>query len=183
MVNIMKRFAPAIVALSFALTSTIHAQTKQDEEAVHNLPRDFFASFNKHDGHELAQIMTDDVDFVTVGAMLIHGKSDFEKYHTRLLDGRFHGIIVDLQQVEVRFLTPDVAVVHCGWAAAGDKNPDGTSRQPRCGLMTMVVEKRADRWLIAAAQNDNSIPGLPPECEGMTSPMPMPNQVGPRPSS
>ena len=45
--------------------------------------------------------------------------------------------------------------------------------------MTMVVEKQADRWVIVAAQNTNSIPGAAPESEGITSPMPMPNQLAP----
>ena len=53
----------------------------------------------------------------------------------------------------------------------------------RYGLMTMVAEKRAGTWLIVAAQNDNSFPGLPPEFEGITSPMPIPDQVGSRPAN
>jgi hypothetical protein len=30
-----------------------------------------------------------------VGATWLHGKSDFEKYHTRLLNGRFHGMTLE----------------------------------------------------------------------------------------
>jgi hypothetical protein len=65
----------------------------------------------------------------------------------------------------------------------GDKNPDGSARQPRYGMMTMVAEKRAGTWLVAASQNDNSIPGLPPEFEGIRRPMPIPDQVGIQPSN
>jgi hypothetical protein len=32
---------------------------------------------------------------VVVGATLLHGKSDFEKYHTRLLSGRFHDMTLE----------------------------------------------------------------------------------------
>jgi uncharacterized protein (TIGR02246 family) len=63
----------------------VNAQTKQDEEAVRGLPKAFCDAFNKHDGHELAKIMAEDVDFVTVGLTWLHGRADFEKYHTRLL--------------------------------------------------------------------------------------------------
>jgi hypothetical protein len=48
--------------------------------------------------------------------------------------------------------------------------------------MTMIAEKRSGGWLVVASQHDNSFPGLPPEFEGITSPMPMPDQVGPLPS-
>ena len=179
----MIRFATAVIVLSLAALSAAKAQTKADEEAVHNLPQAFIAAFNKHDGHQLAQIMADDVDFVTVGAMWLHGRPDFEKYHTRLLSGRFHDIKFEVLQVAVRFLRPDIAIVHWSWTGAGDKNPDGTARTRRLGMMTMVAEKRAGSWLVVASQNDDSYPGVAPEFEGITSPMPMPDQVGPQPSN
>jgi hypothetical protein len=81
-------------------------------------------------------------------------------------------------QTEVRFLRPDVAVVHWSWNIAGDKNPDGTLRQPRYGLMTMVAEKRLGVWLVVVSQNDNSFPGQTEENEGIKTPMPIPDQVG-----
>ena len=177
----MTRLATAIIALLLATVSA-QAQTKLDQETVHNLPKAFCAAFSKHDGHQLAQLMSDDIDFVTVGAMWLHGKSDFEKYHTRLLSGRFHAMRLELLQVAVRFLHPDVAIIHWSWTGTGDRNPDGTARQRRYGMMTMVAEKRTGGWLVVAAQNDDSFPGLPPEFAGMTTPMPIPDQVGPQPS-
>jgi hypothetical protein len=83
----------------------------------------------------------------------------------------------------VRFLRPDIAVVHWSWTVAGDKNPDRTARQRRYGMMTMVAEKRNGTWLVVASQNDNSSPGLPPEFEGIKTPMPIPDQVGIQPSN
>jgi len=178
----MARIATAVIILLLATVSA-HAQNRLDEEMVHNLPQAFCAAFSKHDGHQLAQLMADDIDFVTVGATWLHGKSDFEKYHTRLLSGRFHDMRLEPLQVAVRFLRPDVAIVHWSWSGTGDKNPDGTVRQRRYGMMTMVATKRTGSWLVVTAQNDNSFPGLPPEFEGITSPMPIPDQVGLQPSN
>jgi uncharacterized protein (TIGR02246 family) len=178
----MTKFATAIILLLLSGIPAVVAQTKLDEEAVHNLPQAFIAAFNKHDGHQLAQMMSDDIDFVTVGAWWLQGKSDFEKYHTRLLNGRFHGVKMDVLQVAVRFLRPEMAIVHWSWTLTGDKNPDGTARKRRYGMMTMVAEKQSGRWLVVASQNDDSFPGRAPEAEGITSPIPMPDQVGPQPS-
>jgi len=178
----MAKFATATILLLLSAIPAADAQTKLDEEAVRNLPQVFVAAFNKHDGHQLAQTMSEDIDFVTVGAWWLHGKSDFKKYHTRLLNGRFRGNKIDLLQVAVRFLRPDIAIVHWSWTGAGDKNPDGTARKRRYGMMTMVAEKQSGRWLVVASQNDDSFPGRAPESEGITSPMPMPDQVGPQPS-
>jgi uncharacterized protein (TIGR02246 family) len=170
----MKRFATATIILSLTAISAARAQTKADEEAVHNLPQAFVAAFNKHDGHQLTQIMADDIDFVTVGAMWLHGKSDFEKYHTRLLDGRFHGIKTDVLQVAVRFLRPDIAIVHWSWTAVGDKNADGIPRNRRYGMMTMVAEKRSGIWLVVASQNGNAVPWDPAEGQMPNLAMPIP---------
>jgi uncharacterized protein (TIGR02246 family) len=166
-----------------AATLPIGAQTKQDEVAVHKLPHAFSDAWNRHDGHELANLMADDVDFVTVGATWIHGRSDFEKYHTRLLSGRFSGSTITPLQVAARFLRPDLAVLHWSWKIEGDRNPDGTARRPRYGMMTMVVERRIGKWLVVVSQNDNSFPGSPPEFKGIKSPMPIPDQVEAQPSN
>jgi uncharacterized protein (TIGR02246 family) len=180
----MKNLICGIALLLVFVTSPIlNAQTKADEEAVRKIPQSFCAAWARHDGHELSKIMADDVDFVTVGATWLHGRPDFEKYHTRLLSGRFKESTITPLQTEVRFLRPDVAVIHWSWKIAGDENPDGTAREPRYGMMTMVAEKRTKTWLVVVSQNDNSFPGVPPEFEGIKTPMPIPDQVGIQPSN
>ncbi len=179
----MKWAVIAAIMAMLAAASAVRARSTSDEEAVGRLPQAFAAAFNNHDGHQLAQIMADDVDFVTVGATWLHGRSDFEKYHTRLLNGRFHSITVEVLRVAVRFLRTDVAIVHWSWTATGDRNPDGSARERRYGLMTMIAQKRSGNWLVAASQNDDSFPGLPPEFEGITSPIALPDQVGAQPSN
>jgi len=179
----MKSLVLIFIAIFVAAPLPLGAQTKSDEEAVRKLPQAFRDAWNNHDGHELAKIMADDVDFVTVGATWIHGRPDFEKYHTRLLSGRFKQSTITPLQTAVRFLRPEIAIAHWSWTISGDKNPDGTMRRPRYGMMTVVAEKRNGTWFVVASQNDNSFPGMGPEFEGIHSPMPMPDQVGTQPSN
>ena len=123
---------------------------------MRKLPQAFCDAWAKHDGHELAKIMAEDVDFVTVGALWLHGRTNFEKYHTRLLSGRFKNATASALQTSVRFLRPDLAVVHWSWTIQGDRNVDGTPRPRRFGMMTMVAEKRSGSWQVVVAQNDNA---------------------------
>ena len=58
----------------------------------------------------------------------LHGRADSEKYHSRLLRGRFKEAVLTLLQQEVRFLQPDTAVVHWSWKIDGDKDYDGMPR-------------------------------------------------------
>ena len=99
--------------------------------------------------------MAGDVDFVTVGATWIHGRADFEKCHTQLLNGRFKESANTPLKTSVRFMRPDLAVVHRSWLIQGDKNADGSARTKRFGLMTMLAEKRKESRLVVGAQNTN----------------------------
>jgi uncharacterized protein (TIGR02246 family) len=169
----MKKVLGGFLLLLLAATS--NAQSNADEEAVRRLPQDFCDAWAKHDGHELAKIMADDVDFVTVATTYLHGRGDFEKFHVRLLSGRFKDASITRLETTVRFLRPEMAVVHWSWKIEGDKTLDGTPRrEPRYGMMTMVAEKRKGTWLVVVAQNTNANLGIPPELQDIKTPIAIP---------
>lgn len=158
-----------------ALTSvSLDAQTMVDEEAVRRLPQSFCDAWAKHDGHELAKMMADDVDFVTVATVYLRGRADFEKFHTRLLSGRFKDSTITPLETTARFLRPDLAVVHWSWEIEGDKDFDGAPRSPRFGMMTMVAQKRSGGWQVVVAQNTNALLGTPPELQEINTPIKIP---------
>src|SRR5215471_1876367 len=97
-------------SLCFLLVPTPHAvaQSKADEEAVDKLPQEFCDAWAKHDGHALAKIMAEDVDFVTVATTYLHGRADFETFHVRLLSGRFKDSTISALKAASRFLRPDM---------------------------------------------------------------------------
>jgi len=167
----MNRVVAILLVLSSATIS--RGQTKSDEDAVRALPRAFCEAWAKHDGHQLATIMAKDVDFVTVGGAWFHGRADFEKYHTKLLAGRFRDSTNTPLETVARFLSPDEAVVHWSWTIEGDKNPDGSPREKRFGIMTMLAKKQHDRWLVVVAQNTNAGPGAP-EADDIKLPIRLP---------
>jgi uncharacterized protein (TIGR02246 family) len=170
----MRHLSIALLSVFVLVILPANAQTKSDEEALRKLPQAFSDAWAKHDGHELAKMMAEDVDFVTVATTYLHGQSDFEKFHVRLLSGRFKESTITPLQATVRFLRPDMAVVHWSWKIEGDKNPDGTPRQPRYGMMTLVAEKRSGAWLVVVGQNTNAILGIPPELQDIKTPIAIP---------
>ena len=169
----MKTVLGLLLLIAYAFVNLTEAQTRQDEKAVRELPQTFSNAWAKHDGHELAKIMADDVDFVTVGATWFSGRADFEKYHTRLLSGRFKESTNTPLEIAVRFIRPDLALIHWSWRIQGDKNTDGSPRPPRFGLMTMLAEKRKGTWLVVVAQNTNGGSG-PPELQDIKPPIAVP---------
>jgi uncharacterized protein (TIGR02246 family) len=170
----MRRLLIALLSLFVVVIPPAKAQTRADEEALRKLPQAFSDAWAKHDGQELAKMMAGDVDFVTVATTYLHGRSDFEKFHVRLLSGRFKDSTITPLETTTRFLRPDMAVVHWSWKIAGDKNADGTLRQPRYGMMTLVAEKQGGHWLVVVGQNTNAILGIPPELQGIKTPIAIP---------
>ena len=161
----MKQLLRNLLVVLVVAECTVHAQSKADEAAVHNVPQAFAAAWATHDGQQLAKIMSEDVDFVNVAGDWLHGKKDFALFHSRLLSGRFKTSTLTPLQISVRLLRPDLAVLHWNWGIEGDLNQDLTPRKPRFGLFTMVVEKHNGEWLIAVAQNTNWIPPPNPDPE------------------
>ena len=162
----MRRRLRPLLAL-FLLAPCLHAQTKADQAAVNHVPQAFCDAWARHDGHQLALIMSDDIDFVNVGGDWLHGRADFELYHSRLLSGRFKDSALKPRDTVVRFLHPNLALLHWSWEVQGDRNEDNSTRKPRMGIFTMVVEKRSGAWLVVAAQNTNWLPGPNPELDGI----------------
>ena len=172
-------FRPRLITILGCLLIALpaQAQTQADSAQVERLPQRFAAAWAEHDGHALAQLMAEDVDFINVGASWLQGRRDFETYHSRLLGGRFKDSTITPLETRLRWVRPDLAILRWSWRIEGDKNFDGTPRPARFGLFTMLVEKRAAEWQIIAAQNTNGGPGTAPENEGLTFPITLPPQA------
>jgi hypothetical protein len=65
----MRNLVGSLILMLVLTSSSLNAQNKADEEAVRKLPQSFCDAWAKHDGHELAKIMADDVDFITVATV------------------------------------------------------------------------------------------------------------------
>ena len=140
--------------------STAAAQIATDEAAIRDLATRWEQAWNQHDMKRLFSLVTEDADFVNVGARHWKGRQQIEAEHTARL-GQFNESVWSTKAVAVQFLKPDVALVHVDWTLKGDKDPDGTARPPRGGVFTWVVVKQSSGWLIRSAQNTNLGPNNP----------------------
>lgn len=171
----MLRPVSITILLLFA-ASPVSAQAVRDRAALAHIPEAFAAAWDKADGAALGALMAPEIDFVTVGATWLHGRRDFTLYHSRLLATRFAGSTMVPLETRVTFVRPDLAFVRWGWRIAGDRDFNGTARPPRIGLMSMLAQRRAGHWLVISSQNTNKIAGTPPEVEGITTPIVLPEQ-------
>ena len=137
----------------------VAAQTKgnaKDQEAIKSLALRWQDSWNRQDMKALAALLAEDVDFITEGGNWRKNRKEFEEYRANKRHlMQYKESVWTTKNTEVKFIRPDVALAHVEWGIKGDKDPDGTPRQPRQGISTWVVEKRKGTWLIIAMQNTN----------------------------
>lgn len=144
-----------------------------DAAMLRALPARFSEAWAQHDAIALGMIMSEDVDFVNVGAIWMSGRADFTLYHSRIFAGRFRNSTNVPLEVRVNRLRPDLALVRWSWRIDGETDAAGNALAPRHGLMTMLAERRAGQWLVIAAQNTNAGPARP-EAEAIQSPIAVP---------
>jgi uncharacterized protein (TIGR02246 family) len=73
-----------------------------------------------------------------------------------LFQGRLKTAVRTLTGVEVRFSTPDVALVHATWNVTGSSHPTGEAVPVLKEITTMTMIKTDGKWLITSFQNTES---------------------------
>ena len=154
-----KQFFILSLLLSGCLPFPLFAANRPNEEAA---VRDLVGArqqqaWNRHDARAYAALFAEDADVVNVVAWWWKGRAEIESNLTRMFRGIFRESTLTFGQVDVRFLTSEIAVAHARWTMAGAHMPPGLP-EPREGLQTMTVQKRNGKWLIAAFQNTNYVP-------------------------
>lgn len=121
-----------------------------DEAAVRKIVQQVQDGWNAHDAKAFAAPFAANADYVIVNGMKIEGREAIENGHV----GIFATIYKDSRNVatirSVRFLRPDVAVVHVEWNLEFQA---GGQPQKAQAMNTMVMTKEGGHWSIAAFQN------------------------------
>ena len=124
---------------------------QQDEDAIRQWMSDYTIAWNKHDARALALLFREDADFVGGSGGVFRGRSQIERlmaeeFSTSLQEWELTNAIED-----IRFLTPDVAIVNGTYEASGiGSNARAT---PLKGIYTVIMGKKGDRYVGLAARS------------------------------
>ena len=78
----------------------------------------------------LSPLVAEDVWFVNATGQVLNGRGESEKLRTRTHAMQFKDSVRTVTATEIQFRTPEIAVAHVSWGMVGDKDPDGTPRNP-----------------------------------------------------
>ncbi|WP_084965995.1 SgcJ/EcaC family oxidoreductase [Thermoactinospora rubra] len=131
-----------------------------DDTEIKNLFQAFMRAWTDNDAHAFGALFTDDSDYVSYDGTIARGRREHQHNHDLLFRGVLAGsaLVGDLESI--RYLTPDVAIVH---GTASVLMP-WRSKLPRRRLsrQTVVLVRTTTGWKIGAIHNGRVRPiGVP----------------------
>ena len=126
-------------------------QRSAEEAAVRGLYQQFMDAWNRGSGADLAAVFTPDGDLVGFDGTHLKGRQVIASHNQRLFDKWLRGTRLVGQVTDLRFLGPDVAVMHAvgGTVMRGKHAPS----PERDSIQTLVATRTGDAWHLAAFQN------------------------------
>jgi uncharacterized protein (TIGR02246 family) len=124
-----------------------------DEDAIRKVVVAMTEGFNHHDGKAAAQMYEPAARFVTVRGEVMSGQPAIEKGLASILSSRAKNASQRTLDVAVKFLRPDVALVHVTNELSGLVALDGQALPSHQELSLRVFVKEAGAWRVGAFQN------------------------------
>lgn len=125
----------------------------EDEAAIRRICLERIDRFNGL--HEPPQPgdFTADADFVNVYGMWRRGRTEIERGQGERMKTVLKEAKITLLDLRIRFVRPDVALVHQTHEMSGMLSPGGESLPPHRELSIRVMVKEEGKWLTAAFHN------------------------------
>jgi uncharacterized protein (TIGR02246 family) len=135
--------------------------SQSDDDAIRELEHRFNAAWDAHDPAGLSESLVDDAQFITVNGAWTTSREGFRDLMARLhgADGPFRSSTRKTPEMQVRFLSPDIAIMHSRFWIDGEVLHDEISQASRESVGTRVLRKTDGRWRIVATQNTDVRPG------------------------
>lgn len=127
-----------------------------DESAVRALYEQFMDGWNRGSGKSFAAPFAEDGDLIGFDGTHIKGRTEIASFHQPLFDKCLKGTRLVGEVTSVRFLNPDVALMHAigGTVMQGKSEPS----PERDSIQTLVATKHGEQWCLEAFQNTRTRP-------------------------
>jgi uncharacterized protein (TIGR02246 family) len=123
-----------------------------DEEAVRDLLyRELMEGWNRGSGEDFAAVFTEDGDLVAFDGTHFEGRAQIASFHQELFDKWMKGTRLVGRVKDVRFLSPNVALMHA--VGSTIKRAKSVPSPERDSIQTLVATRQNGEWRFAAFQN------------------------------
>ena len=131
---------------------------REDEAAIRQVVQNMQDAQNTKNGELFASAFAQEHDYIAIHGMFLPNQTrqDNARIHQRLYDesrssvaGRYGEVDVRLEVSKIRFLTPEVALVHVRSEFRPKSDPDKKTKN----IISAVMQKQQGKWEIAAFHN------------------------------
>jgi len=145
--------AALVGSAAVGLAQTSSAVSAADQEGIQTTLDAFGSTLTKMDFDAFGTLFTDDADFVNVVGMHWAGKAQIVKAHRVVFTTRYRGTPQHFIEKSEATLAPGLVLV-VGKIKMDDYTAqDGKAMTNNQFLMTLVMKKVGERWLIRSAEN------------------------------
>ncbi len=137
-----------------------------DEAAIRGIVAEMTDAFNRHDAKATTRMYAVDADFVSVRGEAAFGSDEIERKLAAIFATRAGGAVLTTLDMKVRFVRPDVALVHVLNELGGLVAPDGAKVPAHRELSLRVFTKDGGTWRVAAFHNTMQRPFEAPAPQG-----------------
>lgn len=137
-----------LLMLGFSGQTAPQDSRAADEALIRESVKQMETGWNTKSGALFAKPFAEDADYVVINGMYIKGRAVIESAHQRIFDTIYKDTNLILTVKQIRFLRPDVAVIHVEGRRTG-----ATKELEQDAMLTLLMTKEKQGWLIAAFQN------------------------------
>jgi uncharacterized protein (TIGR02246 family) len=132
-------------------TGTKTHDTTADEATLRSFPQAMIAAWNRGDATAFAAPFAEDATFIAFEGTELTGRKAIVEFHQPLFETQLKGTRLDGDVRFVRFLSPDLAVIHarCGVMLAGRDR----TIPSRDSMQLFVCTRHKGEWRVDAIMN------------------------------
>lgn len=142
-----------VAVFMLSLPGLAIAQTLSREKQVRQTVQSFYDAFNAHGFGNAAKYTTADWNHINPFGGRTRGREAVLKELSEVHSTFLKGVSDTIEEMDVRFASPDAAVVTVTSRMSTYTTPDGVRHENERHIRTFVVAKRSGRWLIMQDQN------------------------------
>ena len=126
-----------------------------------DIPRLFMEAWNRRDPDALASLFDLDAEFVNVTGLWWDDRAAIRKAHAYGLERIFNASTLTVDEVRVKQLADDFAVVHAAMTLSG-QTAIASIKQPgsRTTIFSFVTHRVTRGWMCASAHNTDVVPNM-----------------------
>lgn len=152
-ITLKKMTVSLVTLLLLSLPCLVFAQTSSKEKQVRQAVQTFYDAFNAHGFGRAAEYTTEDWNHINPFGGRTRGREAVLKELNEVHSTFLKGVSDRIEEMDVRFATPDVAIVTVTSHMSKFTTPDGIKHENERHVRTFIVVKRTGRWLIMQDQN------------------------------